>query len=314
MIPAGRIWATLVATLALVLSAQAFYAAQESAEFALDSVVFGATSAELRIAFGAPQSVERGPNGGLEREDFSLVTQGYAQDNVWYSAEQTLLYARVIPQRTLKLAAAVLLFDLRAGAQRTNGHCFAGTAAGHFLHYQQEGVHFFVKQDRVVEIWRTATGVSQALLPQDLGVTYPAKSLAVTSTPIEEEATPLERTAALENEESAPIRGLMMTAPTVSIVLDDQYRPQFAITAVVFANGLRDQEITFEGTLKKYPPTGEDARRLTAQTTAPAALRDTNGFLRPKFKETVLYDTSRFDTPTLLFPLHLLQGYDSNFS
>lgn len=303
MIPAGRIWATRIAVFLLTLSAQATFAAQESAGFALDSVVFGASGEELRKAFGEPQSGERAGSGVLRREDFALIPAGYAQVNVWYDAEETLHHARVIPARSLKLAAAVLLFDLRSGAVRTEGHCFVGAEVGHFLHYSAEGVHFFVDQDRVVEIWRTAANIAPTQLPQTLGVTYPAQQITSAAA------------AVTSNEvEPAPVRSLMMTAPTISIVLDDQYRPQFAITAVVFANGLRDQEIHFEGILKRYPATGEDARPLAVQPTAPATLRDASGNLRPSFSETVLFDTSRFGTPTLLFPLHLLQDYDSNFS
>jgi hypothetical protein len=323
MIPAGRNLATLVAVLSLELFAPPSFAAPERSEFELDRVVPGATSADLQEAFGEPRSTERSATADVRREDFALPRAGYAQVSAWFDPDGAMTCARVIPVRALKPAAAELLFDLRSGATRSEGHAFTGAEVGHFLQHRREGVHFFLEEGRVLEIWRTAPNTSPTELRGDLGADYPARPLpdppdppdTSEANPLDPETVPAPPVVAGEAlPDGAPPRLLSMEAPHVSIVLDDEFRPQLAITAVVFANGLRAEEIRFEGLLRPFPPPPEGGRPLTAIAAAPAELRDRNGFLHPHFTERVVYDSSRFDTPTLLFPLHLLQDYDTNYS
>jgi hypothetical protein len=287
-------------------------AQEEHSEFELDRVVPGATGADLRGAFGEPLQVERNAEINLWREDFALVAAGYAQVTAWYDTGGAMRCARVVPVNPLKPVAAGLLFDLRSGATRSDGHGFTEADNGHFLHHGREGIHFFLEEGRVREIWRTASGVLPADLARGLYADYPARALP--ERPVADEPGPVESAPDVDPPNPGIAGSLSMENTTVSIVFDSEYNPQLAITAVVFANGLRDEEIRFEGILCPFSGSMQGVPPLAASTEAPAELRDEGGFLHPVSIDTVLYDTSRFGTPTLIFPLRFLEDYDSNFS
>ena len=327
MISAGRTIAALLSVLSFATAPLGPPAQERHTGIELDRVVPGATSAHLREAFGEPRLVENDHGAAFPREDYALVSRGYAHVTAWFDPNGGLLTARILLVNQLKPAAAALLFDLRSGASRTEGHDFAGTEDGHFVHYDREGVHFFVLEGRVREIWRTQPWAVPANLRVALAASYPARPLL--EVPSTDEDSPLEDRSIEQLFEELiregvatevpppagpPVRSLSLEKPVASIVLDDQRRPLLAITAVVLAEGLRDEEIRFEGFLRPYPASLTGAAPLRASANAPSALRDAGGSLHPWSTDRVLYDSSRFGTPTLFFPLPYVEGYDRNFS
>ena len=302
---AGRVFVALVAVVVSTAYAWSASSPPDEGGFELDHLVPGATSAALETIFGAARLAETDEGTQVSREDYALPARGYARVTAWFGVDGKLFAGRVLPKRSLKPAAAALLFDLHSVGRRTAGHGFTGANVGHLVTHAAEGVHFFEREGRVEELWRTAVHASPENLKRRLGATCPVAPLAVPESVAVAEAG---EAPTAPPTPDAPLRCLWLEPPLASVVQDDQGYPAIVLTAVVHADGLRDQNIRFEGFLRPYPGGLDYAPVLEATDEAPAEVRDEHGILHPRNDDTVLYDTSRFGSPTVIFPLQYLEG------
>ena len=140
-------------------------------------IIPGATDAsELQMAYGAPLAREKALGSRSEifvdREDgIKSLLARYAM------AKPAVKWARVRLVNQLSTEAAYVLFDLRDSQSFTEGHAFEPhrVSGGHTIHFMRDGVHFYVLEDVVMEIWLTLPDIDIMPFRKDVSLTLKAQ-------------------------------------------------------------------------------------------------------------------------------------------
>ena len=112
------------------------------------------TRVEMHRRLGEPV---KGAGAPVER--FTAKGSGLAQILLYYDAKGVVRRARLDPAEPLTLDLATLLFSLKDKARATRGHPFdAGRGDGRAVHYDADGVKFFLVKGLVSEIWMMVPG------------------------------------------------------------------------------------------------------------------------------------------------------------
>ncbi len=136
-------------------NAVAVYSPPDQRRYVFDVLATGITAHELATELGLAATTNQ---GGVEV--FRAQERGIAHATVWYDAERRLRWARVQLIRSLPLEVAVLLFDIHGDPETSQGHPISGQLKlrESTCHYLRDGVHFYIHDDVVEEIWITSPG------------------------------------------------------------------------------------------------------------------------------------------------------------
>jgi len=113
------------------------------------------TSADLYARFGEPVRSEA--SGDFKLEHFSDDEQLFKEVSAWFNDQNILQWVRVRPLHKVNADDAPLLFGLTIEPDKTKGNAFEEeeNARGETRHFLSAGVHFYVQQGIVLEIWLT---------------------------------------------------------------------------------------------------------------------------------------------------------------
>ena len=96
---------------------------------------------------------------GTAVEQFTAKGSGLARIILYYDAKSLVRRARLDPAEPLTLDLATLLFSLKNKARAMQGHPFdAARGDGRAVHYDADGVKFFLAKEIVREIWLVVPG------------------------------------------------------------------------------------------------------------------------------------------------------------
>lgn len=111
--------------------------------------------ADLRARFGEPVRTEE--KDGLNIDHFADEEKLFKEISAWFNAQDVLQIARVMPFNEISTDNAALLFGLSNDPEKSSGNPFDKTqlSTGETLHYRDEGIHLYIQQDSVMEIWLT---------------------------------------------------------------------------------------------------------------------------------------------------------------
>jgi len=310
-------------------------------ELELDLVAPGTFGLELHRVLGEPLENTREIEPHFWREELAKPDAGYERVTVWYDPEGVVRFARLVLVNELEPEVAGLLFGLRSGATRTEGRAFTGAEEGHSLHHRRDGVHFFVRDGKVEEIWRTARDADLERVREEARASWPPRALPDPPEVVANGEKPGEGETIIDLEEffgesfdeegpeldvsgagdlseleafesvtpEVQERSLAVGDPVLEILRDPQGHPVFRVQSQVFANGFAEEQIVFEGFLRSIGPDGSTSLATVIPAT-PDIYRGPGDYLRPQLTETVLYDSATFQTVTLDFPLRWIRGYD----
>lgn len=272
----------------------------ESRGTVLDSICPGASDTELIEELGTPLASE-------QKKDFRVHTYsqpeaGIAGATTWSDSDGTVRWARIQLVNELPPVAAQLLFNLISGETETAGHALASTeqVEGLTRHYAADGVHFFLTDNVVREIWRTfpradlasIRTASEASWPWDLPTAAPAVDV---------------ESSGSNQFVGSPISGQLLSISNLEtsvVEKDEEY--MFVVKGRVHAMGFQGEEITMWGAMAD-----EDENRMKAHPDAPAEFRTQDGHLQVTTVDTVQYADASWDEVTFLFPFkHILKSED----
>lgn len=126
------------------------------------------TIADLHARFGEPVCSEA--SGNMRIEHFNDQEKLFNEVSAWLDAQNVLQWARVKPLHTVIADDAPLLFGLTKEPTKTKGNAFAEkpTIAGETRHFRDAGVHFYVCDGIVEEIWLTQSESDLAQILEQL--------------------------------------------------------------------------------------------------------------------------------------------------
>lgn len=125
---------------------------------------------QMQALFGEPVRKLDSQEGTAEI--YEATDRGYAQVAAWYGHSDTLGFVRVKMMADLSLEEASLLFLLsnRPTVEEGNPFAMKRSETGLMQHYDQEGVHFYVRDRIVRDIWITGTEMEATRLARASGV------------------------------------------------------------------------------------------------------------------------------------------------
>lgn len=272
----------------------------ESRGTVLDLICPGTADTEIVAELGEPLLTEQIED--LKISTWSQPDAGIVGATTWSGPDGTVRWARIQLVNELPQITAELLFNLISGQTTTEGHALASTeqAEGLTRHYAADGVHFFITDNIVREIWRTYPRADLASIRTASEASWPWE--VPTAAPAVDE----------ETSDSSPFVGSPISGQLLSItnlatnVIEKDGEYMFVIKGKVRAKGFQGEEITMWGAMAD-----EDESRMKAHPDAPAEFRTPDGYLQVTTVDTVPYDDATWNELTFFFPFrHILKSGD----
>ena len=280
----------------------------------LDEIKPGAFGLELHTQLGQPYKVNEEKGGW--NECFRCKKKGLSEVTAWYTDQGFVRWTRLRLVNELPPEGAKLLFDLHSGRTLSEGHAFATCAleGGRTAHYIEDGVHLFVHEEVVREIWLTQPEADLEAIRKTCKIVYDPNGL------IEDDAQPLNLSYDDEDEMDRPLEPIRKELPQpvpqkptaqlpmrqmnierlwYTFELSKNFYPVIKLHATVKTANLKDKSILFRGFIHR-PGTREP---LKAAANAPKEVTLRSGVFCPQRRSTVKYDRSRWKRLTLAFPL-----------
>jgi len=200
------------------------------------------TRVEMHRQLGAPVA-----GRGTGEETFEAKGSGLARIALHYDAKGVVRRARFEPAEQLTLDLATLLFELTDKRRSAVGHPFDTTRAqGTSAHYDADGVHFYIRDKIVREIWLVTPGQGRPA-PASPAAAVPPAAVPPTAVP---GLPPLARPPATAvGRPTAPVARppTPATPPLVTTPARPTPAPQPGVVAAV-PQALRDVRVGRGGT------------------------------------------------------------------
>jgi len=249
----------------------------ENPSLILDLIVPGTPCDSLTEMLGEPDFTE--PLDDLQVTSYCLPEAGIAGATLWCDQAGTIRWARVRLVNDLPPIAIPILFDLVGGENTTQGHALATATedGGHTVHHDADGLHFYVENEIVREIWLTVPWAdlaavqtaSEALWPSDFPTPKASDSGGINllgSTP----------------ETGVPPQ-LLSVGPVETHPVSTNLGFAVQIMGRVHTRGFKGEEITMVGIF--FEENGNET--LKVLPSAPPELSAQGGHYREKFVDTV---------------------------
>jgi len=276
----------------------ALFGAEDSTTV-LDLIRAGAPSTGLIETLGEPISVEQ--HEGLQVSTFARPEAGIATVTTWCDQEGVIQWARIRLVNDLPPSAVRLLYTFVGGTSTTPGHAFADTEReeGRTEHHETDGVHLFIADEVVREIWCTAPRADLTAIRTAAKAHWPSVRPAEVPTAEMADGIP---NATLENRNQRP---LLSVGPIDTQVVQTPEGYAAQITGTIHAAGFEGQEILILGFF--YRENGTE--KLHAVPTAPAELRGSGGEILVRKTDTVQHADAVWNDLILQVPLNQVEGF-----
>jgi len=120
------------------------------------------TRAELVKRLGQPVEGK-----GTAAETFAATAIGFAKATVEFDAQGVVAKAKLVPEKEVSLAETMQLFALASAPKIQDGHAFdPAQKAGSTVSYDAEGVHFYLRDGVLREVWLLAAPGLQPAPPK----------------------------------------------------------------------------------------------------------------------------------------------------
>jgi len=275
----------------------------ENSTTVLDLIRPGAATSGLIDPLGDPVSVEQ--REGLQVNTFTRPDSGIARATIWGDRDGTIQWARIQLVNELPPSAVRLLFTLVGAKTTSPGHAFADTEQekGRTDHYEADGVHFFIVDGIVREIWRTRPRSDPAAIRIASRVRWP-EPLPTRGPPAEmEEGTPGAYPGSrIETQ-------LLWVGSIETGVVETSEGIAVQITGCMRARGMEGEKITIFGSFY-----GEDGKEpIQAAPTAPEKYRAPDGRFRIQDSGAIRHPDASWTNVALQLPLQHAEGYGNLF-